>query len=244
MSIAPDGSIISVRDKFNLNSEAEGAAESDAGGAADAAAAGDSEGAVGDVENVVNDILDNLGDLGLRSWVPKSQMVLPGHPMTGSRRFWISYASDDQWKKPLRSSRAINGTVTMSSNSGRLMCRAALKAFQRGDLPSSALTLWANAIEGRDDVSFNDDDAAVLSQILFEVSTPEINGAVTLERVLNWERQLQDVRVTNRKSELEYQPSAGPNQLMSTFRHAVLLVTCATSQQVGTNAAKINDSRS
>lgn len=45
----------------------------------------------------------------------------------------------------------------------------------------SDLEEWANAIEIRDDIDFENDD---LKEIIFELANPDINGAITKERLL------------------------------------------------------------
>jgi hypothetical protein len=60
VSVAPDGSIISVKDKFNLSPEAESAMAE--GAAESAEASGESTGE--EIESVVIDVLDDLAEFG------------------------------------------------------------------------------------------------------------------------------------------------------------------------------------
>ena len=43
------------------------------------------------------------------------------------------------------------------------------------------MTNWANALECRDDLDFEDEE---LQEIIFELANPEINGEITKERLL------------------------------------------------------------
>ena len=51
------------------------------------------------------------------------------------------------------------------------------------------LTNWANAIECRDDLDFESEE---MQEIVFELSSPEINGEITKERLQEMVNELQE----------------------------------------------------
>lgn len=55
-----------------------------------------------------------------------------------------------------------------------------LKKFLQDKITSNILVEWANLIEMRDDIDFEDD---MIVDIIFELANPEINGEITYERI-------------------------------------------------------------
>ena len=59
---------------------------------------------------------------------------------------------------------------------------ALLTGWSTGQLNSDALAAWAEAVEAREDIGREPDDEALLNDDLFELSSPEINGVLTMGR--------------------------------------------------------------
>jgi hypothetical protein len=60
-----------------------------------------------------------------------------------------------------------------------------LQRYIDGSLTSLEIENWANAIECRDDMDFEDDE---LQEIIFELANPDINGEITeelLKKIIN-----------------------------------------------------------
>lgn len=55
------------------------------------------------------------------------------------------------------------------------------------------LTMWANAIECRDDLEFTNEK---LQEIIFELASPEINGQITIKRLHEIIRELKSGNVS------------------------------------------------
>ena len=62
----------------------------------------------------------------------------------------------------------------------------ALECYIRGRITAADLQLWADALEGRDDLGFDPRHSPRLKDLLFQLSTPEINGAITPEVASRW----------------------------------------------------------
>jgi len=60
----------------------------------------------------------------------------------------------------------------------RATVRRALGAFTRGELSPALLERWAEAVHSADDVELDSDDRDFLSEVLFELSTPELFGSM------------------------------------------------------------------
>ncbi|SRR5712692_5275481 len=58
-----------------------------------------------------------------------------------------------------------------------------IERAQRGDLSVSDLTLWADLIEAREDLAFEDQEDKVIIDVIFEIANPEMNGALTHDRL-------------------------------------------------------------
>jgi hypothetical protein len=65
-----------------------------------------------------------------------------------------------------------------------------LGGFQRHELTVGDCRLWAEALEGRDDVGFESGAEDVLKEFLFQIATPELAGPLTHEAASRWERAL------------------------------------------------------
>ncbi len=65
-----------------------------------------------------------------------------------------------------------------------------LRMFLAQDLGVDELKLWAEALEGRDDLAFEPGFEEELQQSVFEFSTPEINEPVSPELAVRWESRL------------------------------------------------------
>ena len=64
----------------------------------------------------------------------------------------------------------------------------ALRRFVDGELTSVEIELWANVIEGRDDIGFEDGLADRLKDILFKLANPLLNEPITTQAAKGWLR--------------------------------------------------------
>lgn len=67
----------------------------------------------------------------------------------------------------------------------------ALKKFLHNEINADELELWANAIEGRDDIGYEKCYADELRDIIFKLANPEIAGEATKERVKEYLHELE-----------------------------------------------------
>ena len=58
--------------------------------------------------------------------------------------------------------------------------RRALDGFSAGTLDEAGLIAWAEAVHGREDIGLDAADRDLLSAALFELSTPELFGSITV----------------------------------------------------------------
>lgn len=65
-----------------------------------------------------------------------------------------------------------------------------LERYLGGELTPEQLEAWADAVEGRDDIDLEPRAEEQLKQLLFEISTPEINFEITPGQASVWRRQL------------------------------------------------------
>jgi len=61
-----------------------------------------------------------------------------------------------------------------------------LEKFTNQQLDSDELSEWANLIEGREDIGFEEKDEEILKKIIFEMANPEINEPITVSVVMRW----------------------------------------------------------
>lgn len=60
---------------------------------------------------------------------------------------------------------------------------AAIDRFLAGQIDAGQLTEWADRCECRETVEYDPGHENTISQALFELATPEINGELTVKRV-------------------------------------------------------------
>ena len=65
---------------------------------------------------------------------------------------------------------------------GREHLRNAVRAFVERRYSAAELQRWADVIESRDDIRFEPADAALLKEVVFELASPEFEGALTDQR--------------------------------------------------------------
>jgi hypothetical protein len=65
-----------------------------------------------------------------------------------------------------------------------------LDEYLRGNLTNGDVEQWANAVEGRDDVGFEENREAVIKEMVFQLATPEITAPLTPAAALEWKRRL------------------------------------------------------
>jgi hypothetical protein len=63
---------------------------------------------------------------------------------------------------------------------------AVLERFLQGRISGDGCAIWAEAIEGRDDIGLEQGHEEILKEFLFEVSSPEINGKLTAQLAHRW----------------------------------------------------------
>jgi hypothetical protein len=69
-----------------------------------------------------------------------------------------------------------------------------LGEYVNGVLPLEDLVLWADTLEGRDDVELDDGCREDLAEFLFVVTVPEANGPFTLEVATTWQDRFEQYR--------------------------------------------------
>lgn len=65
-----------------------------------------------------------------------------------------------------------------------------LERYQRHELTAEDCQLWAEALEGRDDLGLEDGFEDKLKEFLFEIATPELTKPLTPQSACRWERAL------------------------------------------------------
>lgn len=71
--------------------------------------------------------------------------------------------------------------------------RRALELFLQDDLTAGDLEAWAETVHSRDDIGLDSDAAEELAEFLYEVSTPELFGGMTVELGTSWLTRLREV---------------------------------------------------
>ncbi|MGH2718940.1 MAG: hypothetical protein ACRDJU_10205 [Actinomycetota bacterium] len=71
--------------------------------------------------------------------------------------------------------------------------RRVLAAYLAGQLAADEIELWANAIEGRDDIGFEAGRETELKDFVFELANPELTQNISGERAKFWQRRLSSV---------------------------------------------------
>ncbi|MBI4847636.1 MAG: hypothetical protein HY808_03545 [Nitrospirae bacterium] len=65
-----------------------------------------------------------------------------------------------------------------------------LERFKKGELSLIDVEEWANAVESRDDIGFEDSKEDLLKQLIFELANPDITNQITIESAIDWIRKL------------------------------------------------------
>ena len=65
-----------------------------------------------------------------------------------------------------------------------------LDEYLLGNLTNDDVEHWANAVEGRDDIGFEEELEAVLKDMVFQLAAPEITAPLTPAAALEWKRRL------------------------------------------------------
>jgi hypothetical protein len=60
--------------------------------------------------------------------------------------------------------------------------RSILSRFLNGDLTAASVAAWAEAVELRDDIDYEDEERHVLGEAIFVLANPDVNGHLTPER--------------------------------------------------------------
>jgi hypothetical protein len=80
------------------------------------------------------------------------------------------------------------GLVTL----GRMDARRVLDRYASGDLSADECAQWAEALEAREDVDYENGHEDALTGLLFEMANPEINEPLSLAFVERWRAALDD----------------------------------------------------
>ncbi len=67
-----------------------------------------------------------------------------------------------------------------------------LRRYLQAEMSAEQCVAWADAIEVRDDISFDPDQVKLLKRFIFEVANPELEGLLSLEAARGWLRLLED----------------------------------------------------
>ena len=67
---------------------------------------------------------------------------------------------------------------------------AILSRFLGGELTSADVVAWANAIESREDIDFEEEHEGSIREAIFQLANPEINAPVTTDSALEMLRRL------------------------------------------------------
>ena len=65
-----------------------------------------------------------------------------------------------------------------------------LERFARGELSASDVERWANAVEGREDIDFDEGHESELREALFELANPLLTEPLTPARAAQWVARL------------------------------------------------------
>jgi len=68
----------------------------------------------------------------------------------------------------------------------------ALMRFLKSEVNATDLEQWCEALEGNDAIEYEEGHQQVISSILFEVSSPDINGPLTLEKCIEMLAKLKE----------------------------------------------------
>jgi hypothetical protein len=74
----------------------------------------------------------------------------------------------------------------------RADARRLLDCYSRGGLGAEDCAIWADALEGRDDLGYEQGQEDLLTNFLFEIANPEINGPLTAQLVDRWQAALHE----------------------------------------------------
>lgn len=66
----------------------------------------------------------------------------------------------------------------------------ALQRYLRGDVSESDIELWANQVEGRDDVQFQESAESVIKEVLHELANPLLTQLLDHPRAIQLVRNL------------------------------------------------------
>ncbi len=72
--------------------------------------------------------------------------------------------------------------------------KRALESYVQGDLTAEDLESWAEVVHSRDDIGLDAQASEELARFLYEVSTPELFGGMTVELAMSWLSRLREGR--------------------------------------------------
>jgi hypothetical protein len=62
--------------------------------------------------------------------------------------------------------------------------RSVLERYLKGGLSSQEIEDWANLVEGREDITFEPDDAELLREVVYELANPELTEQLSNQRAM------------------------------------------------------------
>ena len=63
---------------------------------------------------------------------------------------------------------------------------AMLRQFLSGEISDLNISDWADAVEGRDDIGFDDGDEDILTDVIYELANPELTRPLSPETAAEW----------------------------------------------------------
>jgi len=63
--------------------------------------------------------------------------------------------------------------------------RSVLERYLKGGLSSQEVEDWANLVEGREDITFEPDDAELLREVVYELANPELTEQLSNQRAMD-----------------------------------------------------------
>jgi len=71
---------------------------------------------------------------------------------------------------------------------------AMLRRFLSGEISGRNVSDWADAVEGRDDIGFDEGDEEILTDVIYELANPELTRALSSETAAEWTCRLESRR--------------------------------------------------
>ncbi len=69
-----------------------------------------------------------------------------------------------------------------------------LRRFLSGEISDRNVSDWADAVEARDDIGFNEEDEDILTDVIYELANPELTRPLSPETAAEWTCRLESRR--------------------------------------------------